>query len=296
MQFDPTAKTLAEKLGFEADDRILIINADDAGMCHAENRAVIELMKNGLVTSSSIMACCKCFDEISDFAAEDSDTDFGVHLTQTCEWENLRWGGVADPLETAGLYAEDGFFQTTVDDVYRNSTPDEAEIESRAQIEKCLAAGIDISHLDSHMGTMQYDVKYHEVYQRLAKEYSLPVRMASREILDTHGAGFLRDSLHADGIICTDYMIYGGRGETESVVDYWLRMIGELKPGVTELFIHPAVPGDEIRSIMQDWETRTEEYRLFADSGEIAQLLEKLRVKLIGYRPLRALQRIMNET
>ena len=73
-----------------------------------------------------------------------------------------------------------GYFYPDVQSVYAHARLDEVECETRAQIDRALAAGIDVTHLDSHMGTLQLDVKYHELYVRLAAEYRLPIRMASR--------------------------------------------------------------------------------------------------------------------
>ncbi len=293
IEYKPSARSLAEKLGFNKDDRILIVNADDAGMCHAGNGAVESLFADGLVSSSSIMASCAWYPEIAAFGVETPETDFGVHLTHTCEWDSYRWSPLSGRDSAPGLRDKDGYMWRRIEDVYASSSTVEAETESRAQIERCFAAGIDITHLDSHMGTLHFDVRYHEVYQRLAVEYDLPVRMASRAMLDSHGAGFVRDSLADAGIICPDYLIYGGHAENESTEEYWLRMLGGLETGVTELFIHPALPGDEIEGIMEKWHVRSEEYRLFKRGGVIESLLENNGVKIIGYRSLRRLQRMM---
>jgi hypothetical protein len=180
--------------------------------------------------------------------------------------------------------------------VYKNATTEQAYIEARAQVEKALAAGIDVTHLDSHMGTLQYDLRYYEVYRRLAKEYDLPLRMASQDVLAARGGEALRKQLEEDGVLCPDYLIHGGRKSGESVTDYWHRMLKDLKPGVTELYIHAALPGEEMKYITNSWQERATEYELFTKDPEIRRLLESQKVKRIGFRPLRDLQRKARQT
>ncbi|HSE97112.1 MAG TPA: ChbG/HpnK family deacetylase, partial [Blastocatellia bacterium] len=184
-----------------------------------------------------------------------------------------------------------GYLWPDIMSVYKNSTPEQAYIEARAQIEKALAAGIDVTHLDSHMGTLQYDLKYYEVYRRLAKEFDLPLRMASQDVLAERGGEGLRKQLEEDGILCPDYLIHGGRKSGESITDYWHRMLKELRPGVTELYIHAALPGEEMKHITNSWQERATEYELFTKDPEIRRLLESQGVKRIGFRPIRDLQR-----
>ncbi|HWP44730.1 MAG TPA: ChbG/HpnK family deacetylase, partial [Blastocatellia bacterium] len=128
-------------------------------------------------------------------------------------------------------------------------------------------------------------------YRRLAKEYDLPLRMASQELLAERGAPGLRKQLEEDGILCPDYLIHGGRKSGESITDYWHRMLKDLKPGVTELYIHAALPGEEMKHITNSWQERATEYELFTKAPEIRRLLESQNVKRIGFRPLRDLQR-----
>ncbi len=150
------SQTLAEKLGFTRNDRVLIINNDDAGMCHAANKATVEGMENGLISSATIMTPCPWYNEIAAYAAANPRKGFGVHLTLTSEWKNYRWGTVAPRNEVPGLYDEQGYMWKGVMEVYTSSGPEEALIEGRAQLKKALSSGIPVTHIDSHMGTYQY--------------------------------------------------------------------------------------------------------------------------------------------
>ncbi len=283
--------TLAERLGFKATDKILIINVDDVANSHAANAAAIDALEHGLATSATIMVPCPWFPEIAAYAKSHPQSDFGLHLTHTAEWRGYKWGPVASKTDVPGLVDPQGYLWPDIASVYKNSTPEQAYIEARAQIKKALDAGIDVTHLDSHMGTLQYNDAYFQVYRRLAKEFDLPLRMGSQELLQAMGGGHQRGQLDSDGIICPDYLIYGDRKQGESVADYWKRQLANLKPGVTELYIHAAQPGDEIKHITNSWEDRAAEYELFTHDAEIRRLLESQGVKRVGYRALRDLQR-----
>ncbi|MBI2948716.1 MAG: polysaccharide deacetylase family protein [Verrucomicrobia bacterium] len=283
--------TLAERLGFQPTDKILIINGDDAGLSHAASAATIDALEHGLMTSATIMMPCPWVPEIAAYARSHPQADFGLHLTHTSEWRKYRWGPVANRSEVRGLLDPEGYLWETIKDVYRHASPRQAEIEARAQIKKALAMGIDVTHLDSHMGALQYDLRYYKVYRKLALEFNVPIRMASQEMLEAAGAGHLREQLERDGIVFTDYLIHGQRKAGEPVADYWKRMLNNLQPGVTELYIHAALPADEMKEITGSWADRAEEYRLFTKEPEIRQLLETHKIKRIGYRALRDLQR-----
>ncbi|MEK6320090.1 MAG: polysaccharide deacetylase family protein [Acidobacteriota bacterium] len=285
------APPLAERLGFKATDKILIINIDDVGNSHAANAAAIDAMENGLATSATIIVPGPWFPEIAAYAKPRPNADFGVHLAHTSEWKTLKWGPVASKTEVPGLIDPQGYLWPDIASVYKNSTPEQAYIEARAQIKKALAAGIDVTHLDSHMGTLQYNEAYFQVYRRLAKEFDLPLRMGSQELLAAGGGGHQRGQLDADGVVYTDYLIHGDRKLGESIRDYWKRSISALKPGVTELYIHASVAGDEIKHITNSWEERAVEYELFTRDPEVRRILETQGVKRIGYRILRDLQR-----
>ncbi|HSB10754.1 MAG TPA: polysaccharide deacetylase family protein [Blastocatellia bacterium] len=285
------APPLAERLGFKSAEKILIVNVDDVGNSHAANAAVIDAMENGLATSSTIIVPGPWFPEIAAYAKSHPNSDFGVHLAHTSEWKTLKWGPVANKADVPGLVDPQGYLWPDIMAVYKNSTPEQAYIEARAQIKKALDAGIDVTHLDSHMGTLQYNEAYFQVYRRLAREFGLPLRMGSQELLAAQGGGHQRGQLDADGVVYPDHLIHGDRKPGESMRDYWIRQLSSLKPGVTELYIHASVPGDEIKHITNSWEDRATEYEMFTRDPEVRRILESQAVKRIGYRALRDLQR-----
>ena len=195
-----TTQTLAERLGYKPTDKILIVNGDDVGMCHAANEATIESLEKGLMTSSTMMVPCPWFNEIADYAKRNPQRDFGIHLCLTAEWKFYRWGPVASRGEVPGLIDSDGYMWRSVQEVYAHSKPEEALLEGRAQIKRALAAGVDVTHIDSHMGTFQYNPAYMDAYVQLAEEFNLPLRMASQATMEKNGAPTLREKFAAKGL------------------------------------------------------------------------------------------------
>jgi len=285
-------RSLAERLGYKATDKILIVNGDDTGMCHAANLATIECLEKGAMRSATIMVPCPWFPEIAAYAKQHPDKDFGIHLCHTSEWVKYRWGPVADRSLVPGLLDPDGYLWHEVEDVYQHAKPGEALIEGRAQIKKALAAGIDVTHLDSHMGTLQLRPDYIKVYVQLAREFNLPLRMASQETLARFGQPDLRPQVAAQGILFPDYFVYDElKDEQNGVKDFWLRIVKNLKPGVTELYIHAGLPTDELKAVTGSWSTRAQEYEVFTNDADMKRLLKEQNIILMGYRPIRELQR-----
>jgi len=289
-------QSLAERLGYQATDRLLIINGDDAGMCHAANAGTIESLEQGLMTTSTMMVPCPWFPALADYARSHPGLDFGIHLTHTSEWKFYRWGPVAPRDQVPGLVDAAGCLWPSVEEVYAHATPEQALIEGRAQIRKALAAGVDVTHLDSHMGTLQYDARYMEAYLKLALEFDLPLRMASQATLEKFQQPALRARFATQGIVFPDDFVYEElKDESKDVKGFWLRVIRNLKPGVTELYVHAAKPTDELRAITGSWKTRGEEFETFTHDAEVKQAVTEAGIIRIGYRPLRELQRKLRQ-
>lgn len=288
-------KTLAEKLGYKATDKLLIVNCDDVGMCHAANMAYMEGQENGIITSGTVMVPCPWFSEIADYASNNPNVDLGVHLTHTAEWKYYRWGTVADAGKVSGLLDEMGYMWGDVEEVYKSATPEEALIEGRAQIQKALDAGIPVNHMDSHMGTLQENPEFFKVYLQLASEFNLPMRMASQSTLEKFGHPEIRKMTAEKGIISPDYFIYEEMENYKEVKPFWTDIVKKMKPGVTEIFIHASKPGEEVKSITYSWKTRGKEYELFVNDKDFARFLKDEGVILIGYQPLFELQRKLNK-
>ncbi|MGH9086993.1 MAG: polysaccharide deacetylase family protein [Acidimicrobiales bacterium] len=273
--------TLAERLGYSADEKLLIVTADDLGLCHAANVGVYDCLRTGLVTSASLMVPCPWAREA---AARYRGEDIGVLLTFNAEWELYRWGPVT---QAPSLLGGEGGFPRTVQDVWDHADLDEVRRECRAQIERAILWGFDVSHLDTHLGTLQHRPEFFDVYLDMAVEFGLPVHVAG--LPPEHLLGFPARAL-ADGAgaIFPDHVLSVNGATTRAVL---AEALWRLEPGVTEVHLRPAVPSSELRAIADDWERRVDDHRLVCEDGTLRKVLDETGVTLLGYRPLRDLVR-----
>jgi chitin disaccharide deacetylase len=282
--------SMAERLGMAPEARALIINADDFGMCHDENEGAIEGLTHGIFTSATILVTCPWFEEAADFAREHPDADLGVHLTLTSEWPRYKWGPVLGARTVPSLVDERGYLWPDVPQVYSHDRLEEVEAELRAQIEKARRAGIDVTHLDSHMGPLHLKEDYHEVYVRLAREYRLPIRLTGRSVLEAMGFRATIEAIDRDGIFHPDHFIPSGPGSPAETESYWTHLIRSLKPGITEVYCHPAYARAELRGCAHDAAQRESDLAFFT-SREARRLIEDEEIRLTGYRELRTAMR-----
>ena len=274
---------LAQRLGYPADAKLVIINADDLGSCHSANVGVYECLATGTVTSATLMVPCPWAREAS---SRYRGEDIGVHLTVNAEYELYRWGPIT---HAPSLLGGDGGFPRTVEDVWDHADLDEVRRECRAQIERAILWGFDVSHLDAHMGTLQLRPEFFDVYLELAVDFGLPLRMVSPSV--ERYLGFPARTVAADaGAVFTDYLrtVPGGVG-TRPVFEKDQK---SLRPGVTEFYLHPAVDSAELQSLAtDDWAARVDDYDIICKEDWVRRSLDKAGATLIGYRALRELAR-----
>ena len=170
-------KSVAERLGYPADAKLLVVHADDLGMSHSVNDATIKAFATGLVNSGSIMIPCSWVPEIAEYARTNPRADLGLHLTLTSEWKNYRWGPVLPRDRVASLLDDRGYFYLTESEAASHANVKEAEVEIRAQIDLARKLGIQPTHLDSHMGTLYQNKELFETLIRVGRDNKLPVRI-----------------------------------------------------------------------------------------------------------------------
>ncbi len=271
--------TLADRLGLAPDGRALIINCDDLGMCHAANAGCFEALRQGVASSASLMVPCPwAWHAAATYRGE----DLGVHLTLNAEWQDYRWS----PLTAApSLRAEDGGFTASPMRIRRWAKPEEILVELRAQIDLALHWGIDVSHLDSHMYTLQEDEGLFDLYLELAVAYALPVRISGSV---SAPSGEFRARAAARGVLAPDHLVaLPHMGSREPLI----RALDALAPGVTEFHAHPAIDTPELRAIAPDWAQRVDDYQLLCRDLDFRRRVLGEGIHVVGYRALREAMR-----
>jgi predicted glycoside hydrolase/deacetylase ChbG (UPF0249 family) len=273
--------TLAERLGYPPDAKLLIVNCDDLGSSHSANVGVYEALREGIATSASLMVPCPWAREAS---ARHRGEDVGVHLTLNAEYDLYRWGPIT---HAPSLLDGDGGFPRTVEDVWDHADLEEVRRECRAQVERAIYWGFDVSHLDSHMGTLQLRPEFFDVYLELAVDFRLPLRLSGASSERVVGFPF-RELAAEQGVVFPDHLVHvRGVGSRRAIE----RVLFDLRPGVTEVYVHPAVDTPELRALAPDWAGRVDDHDLVTRDHTIRALAERVGVTLIGYRRLRDLQR-----
>jgi len=285
-------RSLVERLGYEKDAKLLVINADDFGMCHSANQGTFKAFESGGISSATIMVTCPWFLEAARWLEQNPQYDVGLHTVLTSEWGIYKWGPVAGVGTVPSLCTPMGYFPRNIMELYLQGKPDEVEIELRAQIDRALKAGIDLTHLDSHMGAAQMNPLYLNIYAKLGHEFRLPCRMPSREALNREfGAGILLNQFEELGVICPDELLMGSAPRVSEVESFWKNRFSNLRPGyVTEIFIHCADGSPEMKAFTSSQGIRFAETEFFSDPKTI-QWIKEQGIIVISYRLLRDLQR-----
>jgi len=280
-------RSLAERLGYPADAKLLIVHADDLGMSHSVNLATIKGFESGLVNSGSIMVPCPWFSEIAAYARANPQADLGLHLTLTSEWTSFRWGPVTSKDRVSSLLDKNGYFHLTEVDAATKADVKEVEAEIRAQVERARAFGIQPTHLDSHMGTLYQSKELFEVFLKVAREYKLPVRVA-REWASR--ADFLMTMLKPDDAYIDRVLDINPAVAPQDWGKFYTESLKKLQPGVTEVVIHLAYDDAEMQGATADhpnWGAAWRQRDLqFFTSDAFKQVLREQGIKLITWREI----------
>ena len=275
-------RNLAERLGYRETDRLIIINCDDFGSSHAANVAIEASIHDGLATSATMMVPCPWARE----AAERSKgLAVGVHLTLTAEYPGYRWRSLTN---ATSLHDADGFMPRTAQEVWDHADLADAEEECRAQVRQALDWGVDVSHLDSHMGTLQIDPRFFEIYLKLAIEFRLPLRMVGAT--QEQRLGFAcRSRANEAGIIFPDNFISPRWGIPARAT--LVESLDNLRRGVSEIYLHPVEDGAELRGYdHENASLRAADYACLMEA-RLKEVMAARQIVPIDFFELRALMR-----
>ncbi len=274
--------TLPQQLGYPAGARLLIIQTD-LGMMHAINRAGFEALERKLVTSATVLMPCPWFPEAAAFARAHPDGDYGLHLVLNSEWTPYRWRPLLGGATVPSLVDADGYFPSTEEAVVRRARPEEVERELRAQIEAALHAGVPVTHLDTHMGTLFASPALFDVYRKLGREYRLPL-LVPRDLAE-------KNKLATSGLVVIERDLQMRPGVP---YDRWLeeykRMLASLPPGVYQLTVHLGYDDEEHRGATAGHDNWGAHWRQndwdVVRSGQLQQWLRKQGFTLITWKEL----------
>lgn len=286
-------KTLQEKLGYPIDSKLLIIHADDFGMCHSENMATIKGMEEGVVNSASAMVPCPWFHEAAAYAKNNPDADIGLHLTLTNEWGEYHWGPVSDSKDVPSLINSKGHMHEECQDVSKNAKVEEIEIELRAQIEKAIALGLNPTHFDSHMGCLFWDREdIFKIYIKLSKECNVPILLNEGFFSyltegEDYSDRFMKYLDDDDLVITKKVMMDPGKRTRKDIFKYYDDELSSLESGLNVMLIHLGYDDEELRGITARAKNRQWDLEYFT-SEKCRKILEDNNIILVTWREVGA--------
>ncbi len=281
--------TIAERLGYGKDAKLLIIHADDLGVAHSENMASMSGLEKGPVNSASIMVPCPWFPEIAAYARANSTADLGLHLTLNSEWKHYKWGPVTSRDSVASLVNQDGYFYSLVDSLGMYARASEVELELRNQVKKAYRAGIDVTHLDAHMGAAVSRPDLLAAYMRIGRDYQLPVLIDQR--IHALPNPEIKALVNENTVVVDAIFIATPDDYKKGMAEYYASVLKNLPPGLNCLLIHLAFDNEEMKAMTVDhpdygaaW--RQADYDYFT-STQCRSLLKEENIILVTWRELR---------
>ncbi len=273
--------TVAERLGYGPEAKLLILNCADLGFCHAATVGVYEALREGIGTSGSLIVPAPWARES---ASRFRGDDIGVRLTLNAEHDLYRWAPIT---QAPSLLDGDGGFPRTLTDVWDHADIDEVRRECRAQVERAVLWGFDISHLEAHLDALLLRPEFFDVYLELAVDFALPLRLLGAE--DEPNVGFpVRRLAAEEGVLFADrFLTLPAMGIRQA----FLQLVSGLEPGLTELTLRPAIDTPELRAIDARWRDRVADHVLLVADRGLDLAMDEAGVTPIGYRPLREAMR-----
>jgi predicted glycoside hydrolase/deacetylase ChbG (UPF0249 family) len=282
-------KTVAERLGYPADSKLLIVHADDLAVAHSVDAASFDALDKNAITSASVMVPCPWLNEVAAYAKDHPNADLGLHLTLTSEWKIYRWGPVEAKDKVPSLLDSSGYLWPETVPAAQNIKPEEAEREIRAQIGRAMAAGIHPTHLDSHMGVLFSRPDLFAVYVKVAHEYKLPflVVNVSDERKKLLTLLTEKDTV-LDSLVMANPTVHAAEWK-----EFYGDAIKNLKPGLTEMIVHLGHDDAELQAVTLDhpdygsaWRQRDYD---FVTSPEFKKVLNENHVILVHWKDLQGL-------
>lgn len=272
-------------LGFPDDARLLIVNADDFGMCNSVNEAIICALKEGVVRSTSLMVACAWALQAINFLKDNSDIPFGVHLTVICDADNYSWGPIASIEKVHSLVDKTGnfFSMENFPKIMNQTLLNQLEMEFRAQIETVFSFGLEPTHVDWHSLHLDNRPKVFELMFRLCKEYGLACRITGQSTIQ---------KVQNQGLPANDYNLLDSfRLDPVNKSACYMQMLHELPAGLSEWAVHPGLDNSELLTLEPDGNHIRQTDFEFWTSQQAKDIVRKEGIILIDYRALQAVWR-----
>jgi predicted glycoside hydrolase/deacetylase ChbG (UPF0249 family) len=281
-------RTIAERLGYPADAKLLILHGDDLGVAHSVNVASLDALSRGDISSASVMMPTPWVSEVADYARTHPNADLGLHLTLTAEWQTYKWGSVASSDEVRSLLDSAGNFPSDVPPVVARAKPAEVETELQAQIDRAHALGIRPSHVDSHMGTLFTTNALIATYIKVAHANHVPFLAIAG-----NPPGVTSVPLAPNDVVLNDVIMASPDVPRDRWKEFYLNAIANLKPGLTEIIVHLGHDDAELQAVTVNHEPygaawRQRDYDVVR-SPEFKKALADHHVILVGWRDLQKL-------
>ena len=290
-----SSNPLLKKLGYSDRDRLVIVHVDDLGMSYAGVQAFQDLWDFGTISSGAVMAPCPWFPAAAQMACADPQMDIGVHATLNCEWDLYRWPALSTRERGSGLVDAEGYLPHRPEAVQEKASAEVVGAELSAQIERALRAGIDVTHIDSHMGTILHP-NFVQAYLQAAMSCLIPAMVPRASALGFHLIGVddarlagyapILNELESQGIPMLDGLFAMPLDHEEDHIGAAKKTLAEIPEGITHFLMHPAIDTPELRASHPDWKARIANYRAFM-SEELKTFIKDSGVHLIGYRTIR---------
>jgi len=299
--------TLAQQLGYSEQDRLLIINGDDYGLSPSFNEGIQELLEADAISSATVMMPCAFARAAASWSAKHPHYDVGVHFTFTSEWDAYKWAPVTRNADVSSLVTSEGYFHSDCLGFEQSAAPSQVALELNHQVEMALHLGMKPTHADCHMGSLYgLSTGKHFLLEALdvCAHYGLPFRLpryvneAQQEVVPAVFApqlGALAQLADQKGVVIVDYLIglpfeAQENENTDSFLQELKEYLKKLKPGVSELIVHPSRPSAELQTFHRHASKRVMEWEALR-KPEIKQFLQEQHIKLIHWRDLQQLQR-----
>ncbi len=275
------SETWAERLGFDAGKKVIIIHAQEMGLCFETNAAGRRLCEQGAACSSTAMAPCPWFADYAAWSRGHKRADAGLALTLNSPWRRYRWQPLARDEQVGSLVDQEGFLWRTVMQTTVSADVEEVELELRAQIMRAQMAGLRPTHLTTELGTLFTRLDLAQLYLRLAREYWIPavvVELTPEHIERFRHMGFplpeeLTEAIQDYPLPKVDDLQFAPAGATfEEKKQKFLQLIDGLSPGLTSVEIFPAVDSPALRRIVDDAQQRVWDAQLLQDHDVKARL------------------------